>query len=74
MNKRQRKKQLKQRYIKRALKVLSMFSSFRQSDIRIKITLRRIKRNTDEALQEREDNEEEVGEETDQAEDRQALP
>ncbi len=70
MNKRQRKKQLKQRYIKRALKILSMFSSFRQSDVRIKITLRRIKRNTDEALQEREDNEEEVGEETDQAEDR----
>ena len=73
MNKRQRKKQLKQRYIKRALKVLSMFSSFRQSDIRIKITLRRIKRKTDEALQEREDNEEEVEEETNQAEDRQAL-
>lgn len=70
MNKRQRKKQLKQRYIKRALKILSMFSSFRQSDVRIKITLRRIKRNTDEALQEREDNEEEVEEETDQAEDR----
>ena len=70
MNKRQRKKQLKQRYIKRALKILSMFSSFRQSDVRIKITLRRIKRNTDVALQEREDNEEEVGEETDQAEDR----
>lgn len=74
MNKRQRKKQLKQRYIKRALKILSMFSSFRQSDVRIKITLRRIKRNTDVALQEREDNEEEVGEETDQAEDHQALP
>ena len=74
MNKRQRKKQLKQRYIKRALKILSMFSSFRQSDVRIKITLRRIKRKTDEALQEREDNEEEVGEETDQAEDHQALP
>lgn len=55
MNKRQRKKQLKQRYIKRALKILSMFSSFRQSDVRIKITLRRIKRKTDEALQERED-------------------
>lgn len=70
MNKRQRKKRIKLRYIKRALKILSMFSSFRQSDIRIKITLRRIKRNTDEALQEREDNEEEVGEETDQAEDR----
>jgi len=70
MNKRQRKKQLKQRYIKRALKILSMFSSFRQSDVRIKITLRRIKRNTDVALQEREDNEEEVGKETDQAEDR----
>lgn len=70
MNKRQRKKQLKQRYIKRALKILSMFSSFRQSDVRIKITLRRIKRKTDEAAQEREDNEEEVGEETDQAEDR----
>lgn len=47
-----------------------MFSSFRQSDVRIKITLRRIKRTTDEALQEREDDEEEVGEETDQAEDR----
>ena len=74
MNKRQRKKRIKQRYIKRALKILSMFSSFRQSDVRIKITLRRIKRNTDEALQEREDNEEEVGEETDQAEDHQALP
>lgn len=70
MNKRQRKKQIKQRYIKRALKVLSMFSSFRPGDVRVKITLRRIKRNTDEALQEREDNEEEVGEETDQAEDR----
>lgn len=70
MNKRQRKKRIKLRYIKRDLKILSMFSSFRQSDIRIKITLRRIKRNTDEALQEREDNEEEVGEETDQAEDR----
>lgn len=70
MNKRRRKKQLKQRYIKRALKILSMFSSFRQSDVRIKITLRRIKRKTDEALQEREDDEEEVGEETDQAEDR----
>lgn len=70
MNKRQRKKQLKQQYIKRALKILSMFSSFRQSDIRIKITLRKIKRNTDEALQERKDDEEEVGEETDQAEDR----
>lgn len=70
MNKRQRKKQLKQRYIKRILRTLSMFSSFRQSDVRIKITLRRIKRNTDVALQEREDNEEEVGKETDQAEDR----
>lgn len=55
MNKRQRKKQLKQRYIKRALKIISMFSSFRQSDVSVKITLRRIKRNTDEALQERED-------------------
>lgn len=74
MNKRQRKKRIKQRYIKRALRVLSMFSSFRQSEVRIKITLRRIKRTTDEALQEREDNEEEVGEETDQAEDRLALP
>lgn len=70
MNKRQRKKQLKQRYNKNVLEVLSMFSSFRQSDVRIKITLRRIKRKTDEALQEREDNEEEVEEETDQAEDR----
>ena len=70
MNKRQRKKRIKLRYIKRALKILSMFSSFRQSDVRIKITLRRIKRKTDEALQEREDNEEEVEEETDQAEDR----
>lgn len=74
MNKRQRKKQFKQRYIKQILRTLSMFSSFRQSDVRIKITLRRIKRNTDVALQEREDNEEEVGEETDQAEDHQALP
>lgn len=70
MNKRQRKKRIKQRYIKQILRTLSMFSSFRQSDVRIKITLRRIKRNTDVALQEREDNEEEVGEETDQAEDR----
>ena len=74
MNKRQRKKRIKLRYTKRILRVLSMFSSFRQSDVRIKITLRRIKRNTDVALQEREDNEEEVGEETDQAEDHQALP
>ena len=74
MNKRQRKKRIKLRYTKRVLRVLSMFSSFRQSDVRVKITLRRIKRNTDEALQEREDNEEEVGEETDQAEDHQALP
>lgn len=55
MNKRQRKKQLKQRYTKRILRVLSMFSGFRQFDVRVKITLRRIKRNTDEALQERED-------------------
>lgn len=74
MNKRQRKKRIKLRYTKRVLRVLSMFSSFRQSDVRIKITLRRIKRTTDEALQEREDNEEEAGEETDQAEDHQALP
>lgn len=55
MNKRQRKKQLKQRYIKRALKILSMFSSLRPCDVSVKITLRRIKRKTDEALQERED-------------------
>lgn len=55
MNKRQRKKQLKQQYTKRILRVLSMFSGFRQFDVRVKITLRRIKRNTDEALQERED-------------------
>jgi|GEM_PF-1690275 hypothetical protein len=74
MNKRQRKKQFKQQCTKNMLRTLSMFSSFRQSDVRIKITLRRIKRNTDVALQEREDNEEEVGEETDQAEDHQALP
>lgn len=74
MNKRQRKKQLKQRYIKQILRTLSMFPSLRPGDVRIKITLRRIKRNTDEALQEREDNEEEVGEETDQAENHQALP
>ena len=64
MNKRQRKKQLKQRYNKNVLEVLSMFPSLRPGDVRIKITLRRIKRNTDEALQEREDNEEEVEEET----------
>ena len=68
MNKRQRKKQLKQRYNKNVLEVLSMFPSLRPCDVRVKITLR--KRKTDEALQEREDNEEEVGEETDQAEDR----
>lgn len=55
MNKRQRKKQLKQRYIKRALKILSMFPSLRPCDVSVKITLRRIKRKTDEALQERED-------------------
>lgn len=55
MNKRQRKKQLKQQYTKRILRVLSMFSGFRQFDVRVKITLRRIKRKTDEALQERED-------------------
>ena len=73
MNKRQRKKQLKQRYNKDVLEVLSMFPSLRPGDVSVKITLRRIKRKTDEALQEREDNEEEVGEETDQAEDRQAL-
>lgn len=70
MNKRQRKKQLKQRYNKNVLEVLSMFPSLRPCDVSVKITLRRIKRNTDEALQEREDNEEEVEEETDQAEDR----
>ena len=70
MNKRQRKKRIKLRYTKRVLRTLSMFSSFREYDVRVKITLRRIKRKTDEALQEREDNEEEVGEETDQAEDR----
>ena len=73
MNKRQRKKQLKQRYNKDVLEVLSMFPSLRPGDVRVKITLRRIKRKTDEALQEREDDEEEVGEETDQTEDRQAL-
>lgn len=55
MNKRQRKKQLKQQYTKRILRVLSMFSGFRQFDVSVKITLRRIKRKTDEALQERED-------------------
>lgn len=70
MNKRQRKKQLKQRYIKQILRTLSMFPSLRPGDVKVKIMLRRIKRNTDEALQEREDNEEEVREETDQAEDR----
>lgn len=74
MNKRQRKKQLKQRYTKRILRTLSTFSGFELFDVRVKITFRRIKRNTDEALQEREDDEEEVGEETDQAEDHQALP
>lgn len=74
MNKRQRKKQLKQRYNKNVLEVLSMFPSLRPCDVSVKITLRRIKCKTDEALQEREDNEEEVGEETDQAEDHQALP
>lgn len=70
MNKRQRKKQLKQRYNKNVLEVLSMFPSLSPCDVSVKITLRRIKRNTDEALQEREDDEEEVEEETDQAEDR----
>lgn len=70
MNKRQRKKQLKQRYNKNVLEVLSMFPSLRPCDVSVKITLRRIKRKTDEALQEREDDEEEVEEETDQAEDR----
>ena len=85
MNKRQRKKQLKQRHIKNVLGVLSMFPDFRPSDIRVKITFRKIKRKTDEAAQEREvnlpviadedeeyedDDEETVGEETDQAEDR----
>lgn len=70
MNKRQRKKQFKQRYIKKMLRTLSMFSSLRPGDVRVKITLRKIKRTTDEALQEREDDEEEVGKETDQAEDR----
>lgn len=74
MNKRQRKKQFKLRYIKQILRTLSMFPSLRPGDVSVKITLRRIKRNTDEALQEREDNEEEAGEETDQAEDHQALP
>lgn len=74
MNKRQRKKRIKQRYNKNVLEVLSMFPSLRPCDVSVKITLRRIKRNTDEALQEREDNEEEVEEETDQAEDHQALP
>lgn len=85
MNKRQRKKQLKQRHIKNVLGVLSMFPDFRPSDISVKITFRKIKRKTDEAAQEREvnlpviadedeedeyDDEETVGEETDQAEDR----
>ena len=71
MNKRQRKKQLKQRYIKKILGELSMFPSLRPSDIRVKITLRRKKRKTEETLQESEDDdEEEVEEETDQAEDR----
>ena len=55
MNRRQRKKQLKQLYIKKVLRTLSLFSTFRQFDVRIKVTLRRIKRMTDEALQERED-------------------
>ena len=55
MNKRQRKKQIKQRYIKRILRTLSTFSGFELFDVRVKITFRRIKRNTDEALQERED-------------------
>lgn len=55
MNKRQRKKQLKQRYTKRILRTLSTFSGFELFDVRVKITLRRIKRKTDEALQERED-------------------
>lgn len=55
MNKRQRKKQLKQRYNKDILEVISMFPSLRPGDVRVKITLRRIKRTTDEALQERED-------------------
>lgn len=73
MNKRQRKKQLKQRYNKNVLEVLSMFPSLRPGDVRIKITLRRIKRNTDEALQEREDNEEEVEEETNATAHSQAL-
>jgi hypothetical protein len=70
MNKRQRKKRIKQRYIKQILRTPSIFPSLRPGDVRVKITFRRIKRNTDEALQEREDDEEEVGEETDQAEDR----
>lgn len=74
MNKRQRKKQFKQQCTKNMLRTLSMFSCFELFEVRVKITLRRIKRKTDEALQEREDNEEEVGEETDQAEDHQALP
>ena len=73
MNKRKRKKQLKQRYNKNVLEVLSMFPSLRPGDVRIKITLRRIKRNTDEALQEREDNEEEVEEETNATAHSQAL-
>lgn len=55
MNKRQRKKQIKQRYTKRILRTLSTFSGFELFDVRVKITFRRIKRNTDEALQERED-------------------
>ena len=62
-----------------------MFPDFRPSDIRVKITFRKIKRKTDEAAQEREvnlpviadedeeyedDDEETVGEETEQEEDR----
>lgn len=35
--------------------VFMLLKAFLQFDVRVKITLRRIKRNTDEALQERED-------------------
>ena len=73
MNKRQRKKQLKQRYNKQILEVLSMCPSLRPGDVRVKITLRRIKRKTDEALQEREDNEEETTQETNATAHSQAL-
>ena len=63
MNKRQRKKQLKQRYNKDVLEVLSMFPSLRPGDVRVKITLRRIKPAT--TNREDDEDEEEVEEETD---------